>query len=88
MLIERGHLDYTVDREFDGARMTQACQCGCGRDIDVGERIVNVTVHQKPALSFIETCWIHHACAHDLQMFYLSNHATARRLARNILPEP
>ena len=87
-LVQRGHLEYSFVRELGNARLNQACQCGCGRDIKKGDRIVNVSIHQRPARSYQETCWVNNACAHDLQMFYLSEHTTARRLARNILPEP
>ena len=87
-LVEEGHLDYSFVTDRDKAKWVQACQCGCGRTINLGDRIVQVSVHQRPARSYRETCWITNACAHDLQMYYLSEHATARRLARNILPEP
>ena len=85
-LIERGHLDYRVDRVFDGAQWSQACQCGCGRRIKEGDKIVKVTVHQRPATAYLENCWITHVCAHELQFAYLSEFATAARTARNIQP--
>ena len=87
-LVQDGHLDYSFVSTCGNAKYVQACQCGCGRTINLGDRIVNVSIHQRPARSYRETCWITNACAHDLQMYYLSEHATARRLARNILPEP
>ena len=84
--IERGHLDYQVNRVFDSAQHNQACQCGCGRRIAKGDTIVKVTVHQRPATSYLEDCWITHMCAHELQFAYLSEFATAARAARNIRP--
>ena len=87
-LIERGHLDYRVDRVFDSAQWPQACQCGCGRRIAEGDTIVKVTVHQRPATAYLQDCWITHGCAHELQFAYLSEFATAARTARNIQPGP
>ena len=43
---------------------------------------------RRPASAGAVTLAPQRVCAHDLQMYYLSEHATARRLARNILPEP
>ena len=87
-LIARGHLDYKVNRVFDGAHWAQACQSGCGQRIAKGDTIVQVTVHQRPATSYLQNCWITHGCAHDLQFAYLSEFATAARTARNIQPGP
>ena len=85
-LITRGHLDYQVDKVYDSAHWTQACQCGCGQRIAKGDTIVKVTVHQRPATAYRENCWITHMCAHELQFAYLSEFATAARTARNIQP--